>query len=158
MENNLFIPAFDLQSHLFTNTIVGVNGANDTKRINDTNHLSWVAGHLVSTRHLLGNVLGVQTTEKYAELFANRKGLDTNASYPALADLQHEWNQVTAAVRPKIAALNEEVLNSPAPFPTPVAEESMAGFIKFILHHEAYHIGQMSLLRRQLGYPAMSYR
>jgi hypothetical protein len=30
--------------------------------------------------------------------------------------------------------------------------------IAFLLHHEAYHIGQLALLRRYTGSPAMSYR
>jgi len=157
MENNTFVSTFDLQSRLFNNAIDGISNSNDTKRIQQTNHLSWLAGHLVSTRHTLGNILGASTTEKYADLFANRKGLQENATYPSLADLKVEWNKVTDAVRPKLAAVNAEILNGPAPFPTPVQDSTMAGFLNFIQHHEAYHIGQISLLRRQLGYPAMSY-
>jgi hypothetical protein len=30
--------------------------------------------------------------------------------------------------------------------------------IAFLIHHEAYHIGQMALVRRYVGSAAMSYR
>jgi uncharacterized damage-inducible protein DinB len=30
--------------------------------------------------------------------------------------------------------------------------------IPFLLQHESYHLGQIALLRRMLGHPAMSYR
>ena len=34
----------------------------------------------------------------------------------------------------------------------------VVGTIAFLVHHEAYHIGQLALLRRYTGSPAMSYR
>jgi hypothetical protein len=40
----------------------------------------------------------------------------------------------------------------------PISDKSVVGTIAFLLHHEAYHIGQLALLRRYTGSPAMSYR
>ncbi|MGB7490782.1 MAG: hypothetical protein WBN62_10660 [Thermoanaerobaculia bacterium] len=38
----------------------------------------------------------------------------------------------------------------------PFEDPSMAGGIGFLLHHEAYHIGQLALLRKFHRLPAMS--
>ena len=53
--------------------------------------------------------------------------------------------------------LPDEVLGSPAPTKTPIADETLGGMLAFLMHHEAYHIGQMDLLRKYLGKDAMSY-
>ena len=39
----------------------------------------------------------------------------------------------------------------------PIADPTLRGALDFLLHHEAYHIGQMAFLRRCFGLPAMSY-
>jgi len=34
---------------------------------------------------------------------------------------------------------------------------NMNGFLAFLMHHEAYHIGQPGILRKYLGKEAMKY-
>jgi uncharacterized damage-inducible protein DinB len=38
-----------------------------------------------------------------------------------------------------------------------VDDGSVAAGLAFLLTHEGYHIGQMALLRKYLGHPAMAY-
>ncbi len=53
--------------------------------------------------------------------------------------------------------LPDAALSSPAPAKMPVNDDTLGGMLAFIMHHEAYHIGQLSLLRRILGKEAMKY-
>jgi uncharacterized damage-inducible protein DinB len=39
----------------------------------------------------------------------------------------------------------------------PGADGTVLGALAFLAQHESYHVGQVALLRRQLGLPAMSY-
>ena len=40
----------------------------------------------------------------------------------------------------------------------PVDDKSNMGLLIFMMQHESYHIGQLAILRKQAGLPAMSYR
>ncbi|HXS37006.1 MAG TPA: DinB family protein [Flavipsychrobacter sp.] len=159
MENSIFINTFDLHNRLFKNTLDGVNINHSSKRLNkETNHMNWIAGHLVSSRHSFANMLGINEPEKYATLFADRKGLDENQVYPHPDDIQKEWDKISILIRPRLAGITNDVLNTPLPQPIPVNDQTVKGMITFLLDHEAYHIGQLGILRKHLGYPAMSYR
>jgi hypothetical protein len=50
----------------------------------------------------------------------------------------------------------ESAPESPQRFP--VDDPTFGAAIEFQLHHESYHIGQLALLRKYYGYPAMTYR
>ena len=49
------------------------------------------------------------------------------------------------------------VLASDSPVNVPFGDKTMKGFLAFLMHHEAYHIGQMGILRKYLGNEAMKY-
>jgi uncharacterized damage-inducible protein DinB len=38
-----------------------------------------------------------------------------------------------------------------------VSDGSVLGAVAFLAQHESYHMGQLGLLRKALGYPPMSY-
>jgi len=57
-----------------------------------------------------------------------------------------------------LGALTTERLDEPAPQRFPIDDETVLGEIAFLVQHDSYHIGQVALLRRQLGLPAMRYR
>ncbi len=152
------IDQLNLQTRLFKNVTAGIEDADAQKRQTpSTNHISWLAGHLVSTRYLMANVLGVQVSEPYPALFAEGKGLQEGTTYPALTDLTKDWDSISKALVDKLGTLSEADAAAAPPFPIPVAEQSIRGFINFTTHHEGYTIGQLGLLRRMSGYPAMKY-
>ncbi len=41
---------FEMQTRLFSNALEGLGTDHTTRPSNSTNHLAWLAGHLVSTR------------------------------------------------------------------------------------------------------------
>ena len=50
-----------------------------------------------------------------------------------------------------------ENLEAESEVPFPVGDRTVLGNVIFLLHHDTYHIGQIAILRKQFGYPAMKY-
>ena len=151
---------FRLQTQLFLNVTKDITDDHAGHRfMGITNHMAWITGHLVSTRFSLGNVLGLPYREPFPELFARGKGLDESIQYPAFSELTNDWETISEPLISRIEQLRDWELESEAPVPSPMTpiNHTLMGFIIFIAHHEAYHIGQLGLARRLMGYEPMSY-
>jgi uncharacterized damage-inducible protein DinB len=120
--------------------------------------MKWLAGHVVSTRFMLCNVLGSPAQEPFAELFEKGKGIDDTAAYPAMGELTKDWDAISAQLIKAFEAMAEDVFEGAAPIEVPVQDQTMRGMITFFMHHESYHLGQLGLLRKAHGYGAMGYK
>jgi hypothetical protein len=152
------INQFELQTRLFNNVLDNVVDEHGEKQAKEEiNHLAWLTGHVLSSRFMLANILGIADKEPHAELFGNARGMQKDAKYPAISELRKEWNPISEKLMAKLNSLTGEELNAKAPFALPMAASDIAAFIAFMSHHEAYTIGQMGLLRRFHGLPGMKY-
>ena len=152
------IQIFSLQTRLFLNVLEGVTDEHAKQRLgSNTNHIAWIAGHIVSTRYQLGYVLGLPLREPFPEFFERGKGLDNSISYPHINDLKRGWNEISEMLIDKLKTFEESDLLAEAPIPVPTNRQDMLGFISFFAHHEAYHIGQIGISRRIMDYPPMRY-
>ncbi len=151
------ISQFNLQTKLFTNVTVGLTDSDAQKPLNgNTNHAAWLTGHIVSTRYMLANVLGLDVKEPFPALYENGKGLDKTAKYPAMSDLTKDGNALSEKMVTALSSLSEEALNNKMPRPVPTGD-TLGDFIAFLIHHEAYTIGQLGISRRFFGLEAMKY-
>jgi len=152
-----FAGQLNLQTKLFNNATVGVSDADSTTRLNDhTNHIAWLSGHVVSTRYMLASVFGLSAQEPFPTLFTNGKGLDPDATYPSMAELRKDWDSISAQLASAVENLTEEALGQKMPNPVPTGD-TLGDFLNFILHHEAYTIGQLGIARKFFGLEAMKY-
>jgi uncharacterized damage-inducible protein DinB len=151
---------FDLHTRLFNNALEGINDADaNTRKSEQVNHMKWVAGHLLNTRvDSMTRMTGGEPDLSYGPQFGRGNSLDPNATYPAIEELTAKWNAVSGAVSEGFNGIPEEVLSSMAPAGAPIADPTMRGLLAFLVSHEAYHIGQLSILRKMLGKEAMSYK
>ncbi len=148
---------FDLHTRLFNNVLDGITDPDTNSRANDhVNHIKWLAGHLTSTRFGFKDLAQLEEGDPYKELFAHGKSIDPNADYPSIDNIRENWNGISGQISNALASLPEEALQADAP-KVPIGEGKMGDFLDFLMHHEAYHIGQMGILRRFLGKEAMSY-
>ena len=159
MSNSIkhLINQFNLQTRLFNNVTAGVSDADSLQSLNDnTNHIAWLTGHTVSTRFMLANALGLNVQEPFPSIFENGKGRDKMITYPSMTELTKDWNSVSEKIAGALSAISEEALQAkmPRPFPT---GDTLADMISFIMHHEAYTIGQLGISRRYFGLEAMQY-
>ena len=84
--------------------------------------------------------------------------MDDLERVPTLGEIREEWLAVSPVLEARLAALTPEDLAGKTTQRFPIDDATLAGTLAFLLHHEAYHLGQLGLLRRAAGLPAMRYR
>jgi hypothetical protein len=157
---------FALHNKLFNNVLEGIGDTQGDKRVTqEINHLQWIAGHIANTRYNITGLIGLNVVFPYKELYSDpaapppgNRAIDSTLQYPSLGELLKSWNSLGPSFVEAVANLNEPRLSQELPFGTPIGDKTMLGFFGFLSSHEIYHIGQMSLVRKYLGLPAMSYR
>ena len=146
-----------LHTQLFYNSIDGISEETAQKRPNsNSNHIAWIAGHTLSARYTLANVCGVPDKEPFPELFLHGKSIEAG-DYPSLEEMKVHWKIISEKLLSRLKEIDEKTLNGNAPFKLPVDDPTVRGTIAFFVHHEAYHIGQLSLVRKIFGSDAMKY-
>lgn len=78
-------------------------------------------------------------------------------SLPSVGELSAMWTAVADHVSRCLEATPAEVLARPSGHTFPTGETTILGALAFLVQHESYHLGQIALLRKGRGYPAMSY-
>ncbi|HET7460290.1 MAG TPA: DinB family protein [Longimicrobium sp.] len=153
------VAGFRLHTRLFLNCLAGLDDAAAQTRPNEhTNSIAFIALHLVDVRHYtVAGAGGPAQPHPYAELLAEVQSIEALATYPPLAEIRVAWTRASAALEDALHAIGGDTLNAEWPQRLPVHDPSVAGGLAFLLTHEGYHIGQMALLRKYLGRPAMAY-
>jgi uncharacterized damage-inducible protein DinB len=154
-------PLYDvlsLNTRLFFSCLQDVDDAAAQKRMDaHANSAAFIAVHLVDARRFLAEYLGVPPQRLPAELLPEARSVEDVREYPTLDCLGETWRFVSVVLRERLSDLSGEELNAPSSRSFPIEDGSVLGGIAFMLQHESYHIGQLSLLRRLLGFPPMSY-
>lgn len=148
-----------LNTRLFRNCLDGVSDENAIVRPNGaTNNLSFIACHLVDARHFMAGFLGLDASNPLADLLATARSVDDVPELPSMKRIRHAWDQVSRDLEACMNDLDFDDITAPSHHRFPVDDPSIGGAIAFLVQHESYHIGQLALLRKFLGYPAMTYR
>jgi DinB superfamily len=119
----------------------------------DSNHLMWIMGHLVVHRGQTLKTLGVDWNSEWASLFA--RGTDRladTAAYPSAEEMLTAWQQVSAELVDALQQPAADVLERDAPKGPPTFNGKVSGTVAFYAFHDTYHVGQISYLRKWLGY------
>jgi hypothetical protein len=156
---------FALQTRLFNNVLEGIEENQGSERLSDhVNHLQWIAGHLTNSRYRLAPMLGLNATFPYTEIYTdlsapppNNRAISQFIQYPPLTEIKKLWNDLAVTFSERISDLSTEQLASETPIAVPTGK-TLSDLLSFIASHESYHIGQMSIIRKYVGLPAMSYR
>jgi uncharacterized damage-inducible protein DinB len=117
----------------------------------NSNHLMWLLGHLVVHRGHVLKTLGQPWHSSWASLFARGAEHVGDTEYPSVEEMMDSWKKISEQLR---AALREsgDVLENPAPEGPPSFDKKISGTVAFYAFHDAYHAGQVSFLRKWLGY------
>jgi len=153
----IVISQLDLQTRLFKNATTGYSEADASTTSGEANHVKWLTGHVVSTRYMMANVVGITEQEPYPDLFAQGKGRQPDAEYPAMTDLVKDWDGISQKLIDRLNQMSDEDFNAAPPFPLPMGDGTLKGFVGFLSHHEAYTIGQIAYARRIFGMESMKY-
>ncbi len=114
--------------------------------------ISYMAGHLASSRYGILKMLGATDRNPYADLFGGKNGAKDGSHYPDVAELRAGWREVVKAFEQALERATESQLLGPAPDGFPIEDQTVRGAIGFLLWHECYHAGQIGMIRTELGY------
>jgi uncharacterized damage-inducible protein DinB len=148
--------AFRLNTELLLNCLDGVSEEQvRSMPAGRCNHMAFLTAHLVESRYHALSLMGSSTPNPLGFL-QSAKSQDDVAVLPPTADLVAMWEQMSAQLAVAIERLDTaDLARQLRPFPG--ADGTLLGNLAFLAQHESYHIGQLGLLRRQVGLPAMSY-
>jgi uncharacterized damage-inducible protein DinB len=161
---NHLIHQYQVLNNWFLYVIDGIEDKDGSKTINDgTNSIEWLAGHLITGRYRNLVRLGVQIEPyKYLDKFINQTLPPPNAiafsktiQYPTLTECREQWKMYSELLMERLNTLDESILKSTIPFTVPTGGNTIEDSLIFVVMHETYHIGQMSIIRKAIGYPGM---
>jgi len=153
---------YDMHHRLFMNALADFIDAETNMRLDGyplVNHVKYLAGHLLNSQYGLATLAGLNPEVKWNDLFAvgGQSEARDDYPYPHIEEIKNEWNAIHSGTRAGLAGLTETELSEKPPAPFDQVAESVIELWAFINHHQAYHIGQISLLRRGFGKEPMSY-
>ncbi len=138
---------------VFDRTVQGVSGEKWVAQPSpDSNHMLWIAGHVVVHRAKALRLLGQPWSAPWESLFARGVAKSASEQYPKPEEVLQEWKHVCEGLRAGLANVSAELLNKPSSNAGRAFEATVAGTISFLSFHESYHVGQMGYLRKWLGY------
>ena len=119
------------------------------------NCINWVLGHLIDAydKTLLvlerTPVMGAERTKRYER---GASPLREGSEALEMHGLLGAWEEAAKRVDAGLAGLTAERLDEKAPFsPTDDPKETVRSLMSKLLFHQAYHAGQLGLLRRLAG-------
>ena len=118
----------------------------------DSNHLMFVLGHLVVHRGHTLKFLGVDWANPWAELFARGVERVADKEYPSIDEMRAAWSEVSTGLSTALSQAPADVLGQEAPKFPPSFDGKISGTIAFFAFHDTYHVGQVSYLRKWLGF------
>ena len=121
------------------------------------NSAAFVAAHVCESRVAIAGWLGAAVENPCAALVAGATGIDDTPTLPTLAEIADTWDRASAAIARRLAEATPAGLGAPAPHRFPAGGDTMLGALAFLAQHDSYHDGQLALLRRLAGLPAMRY-
>ncbi|HET6528713.1 MAG TPA: DinB family protein [Balneolaceae bacterium] len=159
---NLLLNQFDLHHKLYNNVLDGFTDEETNQRLHGDkkmNHVKYLAGHLLNSQYGLGMLAGIDREVKWNDLFAaaGQSEAKDNIPYPSIEEIKAEWNGMHQPIRKGLSNLTSEMLEKKPPNNLDKVWETAGEMWAFLNHHQAYHIGQIGLLRRGFGKEPMSY-
>jgi hypothetical protein len=157
-----FRSLLDLQTRLYLNCLVDMGDAQASVQPSPgVNHAAFIALHLLDSRFVLARLLDLSTHNPFGAVLEAASTIEDVLIFPSLEELRSTWNDLAPSLDARLGGLSSAALDAPCPNGLPVlkiGEGCILDAIAFLVHHEAYHIGQLGLLRKFLGFSPMSYR
>jgi hypothetical protein len=121
------------------------------------NCINWVLGHIVYSRIGIARALGAKPLvprERTAIYERGAAALDATSDAVPLEELVRLYDAYQADLVPRLAAADAATLAREVPglFKREVLEP-LGVFLSSLVFHEAYHVGQLGLIRRAIGKP-----
>ncbi len=159
---NYLITQYNLHQRLYLNVLEGFPDEETNQRPysdKNLNHVKYLAGHLLNSQYGLSLIAGIQPEVKWNDLFAvmGQSEAKDDFPYPSIEEIKNEWNALFEITQKRLSRLTDDELQQSPPPPFQELVESKGELWAFINHHQAYHIVQISILRKAFGKKPTSY-
>jgi uncharacterized damage-inducible protein DinB len=143
-------------TELLLNCLDGLDDARARQRVTpSSNSIAFLVAHMVQCRHAVAAALGAPLPDPMGRYLDAPRSLDDIAVLPSLTELRDAWERISAHLAVEVERADTPRLRSPGRR-VPGGDGTVLGEVAYLVQHDAYHLGQVSLLRRQVGLPPMS--
>lgn len=139
--------------------IAGEPGAHGAwlERCGEANHLAFLAVHLTGARYYIVKFLGGSAQDPLERYHEKARTIDDIVEFPPTAEVLEAWDEVAALLDSALAAAPSDFLDGASGLPFPAPGPTRLDALTFLVQHEAYHLGQMCLIRRIHGLAAAEW-
>jgi uncharacterized damage-inducible protein DinB len=116
--------------------------------------IAWTIGHLCHFKLKVLELLGQPRENPFTAQFEQTPASD-GLDYPPLADLAASFSALNSDLCTALASSLDR-LQAPMPGAGPHAEKRILDTVLFLTWHEAYHIGAIGAIRRDMGHKAIA--
>lgn len=153
MTGEFLASMYKTSGNVFKKAVDGIPKDEWFKRPGDeSNHLMFIAGHLVTSRALVLKTLQVEWSAPWLALFSRGAKMVETEKYPDCEEILKAWDEVSEKLALSLSSVTPEFLAQPAPPRAPGYDGKIGGTIGFLAFHETYHVGQVGYLRKWLGH------
>jgi uncharacterized damage-inducible protein DinB len=148
---------FKLNNNLIARSLDGLSDEEVwTQPSGSGNPIAWLVGHLTETRAGMLSEMGMPFNYGWTRVFQRGSALQDRSGYPTREAIETAWTATHAAMRDAFASVAPERLAGPVTrLPVP-GVETLTDLIAFCGFHEAYHVGQIGFIRKQLGHSSIA--
>src|SRR5262245_3898367 len=147
-----------LNTTLFRNCLDGFTDEMATRRpSNSTNSAAFVASHVTDTRFYLLKLLGVERPNPVEQSLAGARTIADIKQLLPLQQILDAWTSAAHALRERLETITPAELDASIETRFPMADPTILSALAFLVQHDTYHIGQLAMLRKHAGLPAMKY-
>jgi len=152
-----FAGLYKLDTHMIKKALEDVKPDDVHKRLNNTgSSLHWLAGHILNSRYFVANLIGASKEHEFSELFNGGQAMKESSSYPSIEEVQKAFDSISEKLISGLENLSDADIEKKVKEKWPHGDDTQLGAISFMCWHEGWHIGQMSVLRKHLGYKGLA--
>ncbi len=134
------------------------DAAGHRMRNGEGSSISYLMGHLLSSRYGMLKILGAGDENPFAEQFGRNAAPRDVSEYSDIAEFKSAWDELSHRFHTALQEATDDQLLAPAPDGIPIEDQTMRGAINFLCWHESYHVGQIGMLRTEQGYPSTEHQ
>ena len=147
-----------LNTRLFRNCLAGLADPEARERPSDsTNSAAFVAAHLADSRYYILSLLGGTQSSPLKGAEGGFNDIAKVSAYPPVTEILAAWSGVADLLDRRLKTMTTAQLDAPLDPGFPLDNKSLLGVLTFMVQHDSYHLGQLGLLRKYAGLPAMAY-
>ena len=121
------------------------------------NTAHWILGHLATSRRYLLRKLGEDLPEaEWEGHFGMNADPQSTDGYPSPADLLEDVKQSGKGITARLSEMSAGQADEDWGSAFPDGGKTIADGAHFLFFHEAYHVGQLGLIRRICGRPGIA--